>query len=834
MKNFKVYKLIFNSARKQEQGSVMVITVILSAFLFAILILYMLFAESIQKFSKADTQNLNAFSAAAGALAERSDAAITALRANPNALKNTVLQASTPFNCLRADSVNTGATACKNFQPESSVIEGVFRQNEVESKKVAEGYNGYTAITDNTKYSNYAQDKLRWDRLSTVDNFGGAISKSYVYTIGSLGIKQDGGGNTRAQSILQSNIQVRNIPIFQFDRFNFGSDTIVVRNTGGAETYNGRYHSNGDLTIINNTPNAAVLAGRWTVSGNVNSTAGSNYVSLPTGFSLLPTASPVPYASMYNYTTMLKFAGMGMKPLLPPNSELLKPKDTAGNLQDLYGKAHLRITRRNVANNRALPLQLTAIESGSSARGGTCTDLASDREDLASTKCQVFTKGMLVSLLQPVLVRNPTVAEQVKYCKVALTPTPAMTGYSPAIRAKILRAVQIVLSTNQSNRYNLSAINTVPLSDNLYQLHTQADLSTMLGNIHGIIAATIPALASANIQELAAASGGCFLAPPIQIPVTAANAKKSVRSNIANPSFRDRRENKLLTPLQINLESLAVWNRDGIYAEFPSENLDTAEQVPAANLISLLNSSSTTDGYLWVRTPADSTKVNTLVESGLGAASLIIHNTTEIDSAFIYNGAKNLPAPTSIVSDSALYLQGDWNAVNKQPSAAMADTITLLSNNCLATADDYPNGSGIIPNGQVNCGVGSGMNLAADTTFNTAILSGLNPITAVNTDSTPIRYLEDWTNKSLTLKTSLVISGVPKTSTSNFVAPGTGAYGNSEYFRYPTTINMSLDPDFSEPAGLPPGTPMAIDIIEDSINRKFREGEEFNIQKNMY
>jgi hypothetical protein len=849
MKNFKTYQLIINSSRNQQEGSVLVITVVISAFMFALLAMYMVFAENIQKFSQADTRLFNTLKASSGALADRSDLVVAALQTDPNSLKSTVLQSSTPFDCLRGTSINTAKSACNTFKPQSSQIDNRFGLSSVESNTVADEYQGYTTVTDNTNYADYASGQVNWDRLSTADVFGGALSRSYRYTVGSLGVKQDGNGNTRSQSILQSNVIARNIPVFQFDRFSFGADTIVIRDTGVPQTLSGRYHSNGDLTLINNNSAAAILAGKWTTGGKLNSTNGSTYLTLAGGFSPLPNLSPVPFADIYNYSSMLRSADMGMRSLIVPNPELLKPKDSGGNLQSLYGNADIRLHRRMTARDGAVPFDLVAIQSGGSAKGGACVDLSPDRKNIATTKCQRFSKGMLVSLQQPILVKNNgSATEEAKYCKNQPAPDPTIATYSPAIQDKILRAVEIVLSTNQVNTFNLSVLGTLSLDDIIYRSSSKvyddalyltdakAHLSTLLGSIVGVNASDIPALSKANAQALAAARQNCFLAPAIQIPTASVDIRKTTQA-AQSPLFLDGREHKLLNLFQVNVQSLAVWNRDGIYVEFPSEDLDVLEAVPLAQLLTLLGNSSTTDGYLWPRLPSDLAKPGTLAESGLGAESLIIHNSAEdlALSSVVYTNGANLPSPMSIVTERPLYVQGNWNSINKQPSSLMGDVLTLLSENCLSKVDNFRNSFGyLIPKGQPNCGVTSGgMSLAEDTTVNAAILSGVNPITGTNVDSSPIRYLEDWTNRILYLKTSFAINGAP-VSNSSFVAPNkTGPYAWNEYFRYPIT-NISFDASFAEPDGLPPGTPMAIDIMRDGIERKSKEGQKENIQKNFF
>ncbi len=52
--------------------------------------------------------------------------------------------------------------------------------------------------------------------------------------------------------------------------------------------------------------------------------------------------------------------------------------------------------------------------------------------------------------------------------------------------------------------------------------------------------------------------------------------------------------------------------------------------------------------------------------------------------AFAVNGGRNLPSAMTIASDRAIYLQGDYNTIGRKPAAIMADTISVLSVNCVS------------------------------------------------------------------------------------------------------------------------------------------------------
>jgi hypothetical protein len=382
MKNSLILKLILQSRGNSEAGYALVIVMIVSAAMMSLMLNYMMFAENASNFLTADVRNVNAFSAANGALADRNERVVRSLLSNPDVLKNNlVLQSSTPFDCSNLVSINTGASSCNSFRPDMGVRnQRPSADNGVTEELVMDQYKGYTAVRDSTTYDDFAKDQVAWTRLSPSDRFPGAIARPYAYTIGSLGIKKDDAGNTRAQSILEANVAVRHIPVFQFDRFSLGDDTIVLGGTAPA-TIAGRYHTNGNLTIINENTASSTLSGNWTMAGRLNLSVGQTYLALPRGFSLIPNVSPVTYADLTNYRATLRTIETGMPKLIVPSSEILKPKDSSGNLQALYGNADIRITRkRSTVNNPSqaiIDFDLVANQSGTAAQGTStaCTDI---------------------------------------------------------------------------------------------------------------------------------------------------------------------------------------------------------------------------------------------------------------------------------------------------------------------------------------------------------------------------------------------------------------------------------------------------------------------------
>jgi len=148
------------------------------------------------------------------------------------------------------------------------------------------------------------------------------------------------------------------------------------------------------------------------------------------------------------------------------------------------------------------------------------------------------------------------------------------------------------------------------------------------------------------------------------------------------------------------------------------------------------------------------------------------------------NGS-DIGRPLSIFSENPMYVQGDYNSVNKQPASLAADAVTFLSNGW----DDSKSTMGI--NDRV----------ASQTTCNASIMTG-----NVNTTSTDYngglenlpRFLEKWTGKKFIFKGSLV------NLWNSIQAASMWSYGS--FYTAPIR-EWSYDTDLDDPSKLPPETP---------------------------
>jgi hypothetical protein len=157
-----------------------------------------------------------------------------------------------------------------------------------------------------------------------------------------------------------------------------------------------------------------------------------------------------------------------------------------------------------------------------------------------------------------------------------------------------------------------------------------------------------------------------------------------------------------------------------------------------------------------------------------------------------------LPAPSTVVSDDPVYIQGNYNIVNKVGAAVIADAVTILSNRWGdidgdGTFDDDRDYSILVLNSRN----------AWSTTMNVALMTG-------NTDTQPgvlynggvenvLRFLERWSGDTLTYRGSIIDLW------NSVIATGNWIYGSPIYTA--PNRDWAFDTDFLDPANLPPGTP---------------------------
>ena len=166
----------------------------------------------------------------------------------------------------------------------------------------------------------------------------------------------------------------------------------------------------------------------------------------------------------------------------------------------------------------------------------------------------------------------------------------------------------------------------------------------------------------------------------------------------------------------------------------------------------------------------------------------------------------------TLVSDQAVFVMGDFNAVNKIPAAVMADSINVLSN---AWNDANCTSSGA-------CGIGG--RVASNTTINSAVLAATDVTGGVEgsagqggaynggLENYP-RFHENWSGRVLVYRGSFVSLGVPRHVH--------GAWSAQSY--NPPNRDWNYDTSFNNAANLPPITPRFVYLRQELFVRDFHE-----------
>jgi hypothetical protein len=236
--------------------------------------------------------------------------------------------------------------------------------------------------------------------------------------------------------------------------------------------------------------------------------------------------------------------------------------------------------------------------------------------------------------------------------------------------------------------------------------------------------------------------------------------------------FYNWRERKWMQLLNVNIADLLRWN--------------------AANGAPFFPPGDTTDGGL------------VIFLSVVGPDSLAINN-----YGVRVFGSRELQFPPSadptgltIVSDQAIYIQGDYNSINWQPAAFLGDSINVLSNNYFQAAGC---GANCWNDRQSNLNLADAARAAASTTINAAFLSGVDSTIGGTynggLENYP-RFHESWSGRTLFYQGSYVSLGTPVHVNGTWC--GTGGTCN---IYNPPTRNWNYDPRFNDVANLPPMTP---------------------------
>jgi Tfp pilus assembly protein PilX len=758
---------------RSDKGYAMMIVSIITIAMFSLLAVYMTISNLTKSSTNAYIDGTNTFYAAESGLNKRADRLrqkFVGYATPTGTVTNTA--ASLLSTCT---SVAVGAAInpaddfeCRNysFTYNNNIAQVTSGGNTVLSEQDG-GRNriNYTAYTFVRPARNYATTPPSLSLIPTGQTYAGLNALEYRYTIYATAAKPDPNSPTSAiqptggQTVLQMDFRSRIVPLFQFAAFY--EDDLEI-NSITQMTISGPVHTNGNLKAVsyntasisdvtqgtrfmdkvtvvmdvyNDTPfNNSCSGGGCKVS--VYSGSGSQ--TLLASYGLFPN----PQRSTPLTTSELGVFGNRLKSRVPrlniPAPGFLREKNyKTGETGLYYGKADIRL---KFFPARAMPFDLTSIQTGSGC-SLTAFNILNDRQNSSALTCSILTKGQLQSLRQPVLTRSTSATalslknqEILKALRVAIASSSTLVTLSDLERP-------IVTTSGWGKTFKdlLTALPpTTITSTEISNLLPTGSTSTFVGWPSPSLSPS-PAWSSSPPSPSPSASCTVSASPP-----TTGNAKDIVRSLCStflaapiqkiegNNSSIDRQVNvgfydqnttnsgsfsiangEWMQMLQLNIESLTYWNRDGISVEPATATLTTPYVAPTTLTLA---SGLSTDNVAFIKAAADTSQpVGSFAEQGLAAndtteGGLVFHATVSDDLdgdgtddttatgataankvpgkdnngvviphvdnyriypsesairkspyGFVLSGGVELPGPLTIATDQPAYIQGDYN-----------------------------------------------------------------------------------------------------------------------------------------------------------------------------
>jgi hypothetical protein len=170
----------------------------------------------------------------------------------------------------------------------------------------------------------------------------------------------------------------------------------------------------------------------------------------------------------------------------------------------------------------------------------------------------------------------------------------------------------------------------------------------------------------------------------------------------------------------------------------------------------------------------------------------------------LVNGSQLPSQGLTVVTQNPMYIQGDYNTVNKVPAGVLADAVTVLSNQWAANNSDAKEA------------LVTSTRPASPTTVNAALALGPSVESSVANggNENDIRFLEDWNGQAFTYRGSIVNLWHSQQAAGQWVCCGSGG-GN--YYTAPT-LNWSYDALFNTTP--PPGTPQGVLLLRGPWTQK--------------
>jgi hypothetical protein len=906
---------------RSDRGYAMLIVSLVSIAMFSMLAAYMTMTNLSKSSTDAYTKGTSTFYAAESGLNARAQL----IRQKVGSYEVPIgLSASSINACWTAASTDTiqydhsfGTSAindfgCKNYTFTSRsgsatdlVVGGNNGSLTTTKVQTPDNYIATTYVVDNPdNMSTYPKQTL----VPTGDLFEGMRMLEYTQRVYSTARVQTANSATApAQTVLQLDFQTRFIPMFQFAVF-YDQDLEIT--PGPSMNINGRVHTNGNLYLADGSGSTLCLAGQVSAQGKIynrrkhagnsgEQTSNGLVYIYPNAGTCTPTLTQVAANKLYNSVTytsnpdpnttsssnydstnqtnkVARFGTSnvldGVKNIKVPSPDFLAKTGSGGALSVYYTKADVRIEMKSNPTTNAIPFKFTSIASGmGSGTGCGGFDVATDRAGSGTIRCMAFSAGQLHSLRQPVLVRTGQSTDDTTLCTAELTgitaaTSSAITALTTIQKKALTRALQTAI-VSQKDVLKYSDIKTKTPND-------FPNVSTLFGNYltsSGITTVTAASLSGKKFTEIAAISGDCFKSAPIQKYNTFYNNRE--RANLtANSSGGN------ITMLQTNIESLTIWNRDGLYVNLKVDaagdpDLDALSKYQVdvngdnngqgnsayqqifqlAAIPSAIATCNTTDnlckksfrhlGLAGADTSERGFVFHMTVDNNNTPGTTTAYTAKKSPYGFAITGGKQLPNGLTLATDQAAYLQGDYNflagtgqtgtgtnytTLTTNPATLAAWTIGELSNaaitnggykypaSILADSVNVTSDSCLDADVKLNCGVNGSAPAASNTTINAAFLGGSDIMPFSNANN----YSGGWHNYPRFHENwggSLNYKG-------SFVSLGaplqvSGTWDQTIYD--PPTRNWDYDTDFNNVNNLPPLTPNIVYLKQNVFMRSY-------------
>jgi hypothetical protein len=906
---------------RSDRGYAMMMTSIVSILMFSLLGAYLTMSNLSRSTSVATVKSSSTFYAAESGLNARAQLirqkvgsyAIPTGTTAPsmdscwNAASNSLYQYEQPtesndFGCKNYSFLSAAGTA-------NDRVTGGDMSHTMTQVTTADGYIAATYVANNpdnlTTYPRQAT-------IPTGELFAGMKMLEYTHRVYSTARSQTAGTlGTVERTVLQLDFQTRFVPMFQFAAF-YNQDLEI---TPGPNMYiNGRVHTNGNLHLTSNA--TLCLAGQVSAKGNIynrrkHEGSGSeptnnglvyiypnpgtcvdgmsqnannrlenkvSYQSAPTNLNAFDAGN---YDSTNHTNMVARFGSVNLADRVDnikvPSPDFLAKTATDGSLSTYYTKADLRIELKSNPATDAIPFNVSSLATGM-GDGSTCAgfDVATDRTGKSTLNCIKFGAGQLHSLLQPVLVMTGQATDDNLLCTTELSGVSVPTSteifkLSADDKTKVTRALQTAI-VSQKNILKYSEIASKKPS-NFSDIQTLFSTYLSTAGISSLTPAEVTALATTlnakKFNEIASIAGNCFKSAPVQKYDTFFNNRE--RANLTKNS-----NNGNITMLQTNIESLTIWNRDGLYANLVVDAAGNPQlaagkyQVQTNGANNGIGNSAYQQVYKFTPTIACGTVDDLNLckssfrhlglagieksEGGLAFYMSVDNNNspntstaypvTKSPYGFAITGAKQLPGALTVATDQAAYLQGDYNfsagtgntgvgtntltGTTINPTTSAAWTVAELSNlpilkgghklpaSILADSVNVTSVSCLNNDKQLNCGQENKKPDGNATTINAAFLGG-SDIMAMTSGNNYSGGLHNYPRFHENWKGALNYRG-------SFVSLGaplqvSGTWDQTVYS--PPTRNWDYDTDFNDVANLPPLTPNMVYLRQRVFTRGY-------------